>query len=36
MADKRIADDFLYGNREQRKERRTLRKKNLLERQVYK
>ena len=36
MADKRIADDFLYGNREQRKERRTLRKKNLLERKVYK
>tara|TARA_R110002050_G_scaffold216407_5_gene352483 strand:- start:1020 stop:2534 length:1515 start_codon:yes stop_codon:yes gene_type:complete len=36
MANKRIADDFLYGNREQRKERRTLRKKNILERKVYK
>jgi len=35
MADKRIADDFLYGNREKRKERRTLRKKNIVERKVY-
>ena len=35
MANKRIADDFLYGNRERRKERRTLRKKNILERKIY-
>lgn len=31
-----IADEFLYGNREQRRERRALRKKNRIERQLYK
>tara|TARA_R110002020_G_scaffold238021_1_gene450425 strand:- start:3517 stop:4932 length:1416 start_codon:yes stop_codon:yes gene_type:complete len=36
MATKRIADDFLYGDREKRKERRTLRRKNIIERQLYK
>lgn len=36
MAEKRIADDFLYGDREKRKERRTLRRKNIIERRLYK